>query len=61
MKKEYITPAIQMVMLSQLQPLAGSNDGPTGGSQQDPGLGGNSSRRRRIDWDDQWDDEEEEW
>ena len=58
MKKEYITPAIQMVMLSQLQPLAGSNNGPAGDSQNDPGMGGKSSRRRRIEWDD---DEEEEY
>lgn len=47
-----------MVMLSQLQPLAGSNNGPTGDSQNDPGMGGKSSRRRRIEWDD---DEEEEY
>jgi len=57
MKKEYIIPTIQMVMLSQLQPLAGSNNGPTGDSQQNPGMGNNSSRRRHSEWD----DEEEEY
>lgn len=45
-----------MVMLSQLQPLAGSNNGPTGDSQQNPGMGNNSSRRRHSEWDDEEED-----
>ncbi|MBO4462735.1 MAG: hypothetical protein J5797_00890 [Prevotella sp.] len=36
MKKEYIIPTIQVVMLSQLQPLAGS--GPGAGDQSDPNM-----------------------
>jgi len=62
MKKDYIIPNMQVVILGQLQPLAGSNDGPSGDSQSDPnigGSGGSSRRRRRIEWD--YDEEEEDF
>ena len=57
MKKEYIIPNMQMVVLGQLQPLAES--GPTPNGQNDPGMGGsgNSSRRRRSEWDDEEEDD----
>lgn len=60
MKKEYIIPTMQTIMLRQLQPLAESQGGPTGGSQQDPNMGGsgNSSRHHRNVWSE---DEEEDF
>lgn len=51
---------MQTIMLRQLQPLAESQGGPTGGSQQDPNMGGsgNSSRHHRNVWSE---DEEEDF
>lgn len=65
MKKSYIAPAVMITAINTSQLIMAS---PTGTNV--PGLGVNGdagegmeghSRRRRNEWDDEWDEEEEEW
>ena len=64
--KEYIKPSM-MVTLLNTQPLmtnslTGTNlDGVTIGEGEYTGGHADSRRRRRNDWEDEWDDEEEDW
>ena len=65
MKKSYIAPAVMITSINTSQLIMAS---PTGTNVTGLGVKGDAgegmeghSRRRRNDWDDEWDEEEEEW
>lgn len=63
-KLQYIQPQITVVRMQTVQMIAGSNEIPGSGEQaelnpetMDEGSGGDAaSRRRRSDWDDEYED-----
>jgi hypothetical protein len=58
MKKKYLQPYLKVLMLKQHAQILAGSGGPRSGDQNNPGMGGGSSRRYRSFDDDEGEEED---